>query len=176
MKSIFTIFITCISFFSISQKFKIDTKEATINFYYQSEDTKGVFTGVTATIDLDLLNLSKSTLNGDADITTLSTGNIARDKHLKSKTYFNAKLFPTMSFKSSEIKIEQADATHPEQTVINGTLNLKGFNKQVKFIASLIEGELVLTSSVLADDFGLAIKAGKETSLVTIEMRFKAEK
>lgn len=176
MKLFLTYTLLFFSFSFFGQTFKIDTKNATVNFNYVSEETKGTFTGVTANIDLNLLNLSSSKIYGSADITSISTGNVARDKHLKSKTYFNAKMFPTMSFKSTDFKVEPATETQKEQTVVNGILNLKGFNKPVKFIITTENGDLILTSSIYADDFGVAIKKGRENSLVTIEMRFPASK
>ena len=81
-----------------------------------------------------------------------------------------------MSFKSTDFKIEPADETHKEQTVVNGILNLKGFNKPAKFIITTENGDLILTTSIYADDFGVAIKKGRDNSLVTIEMRFPASK
>ena len=60
--------------------------------------------------------------------------------------------------------------------VVNGTINLKGFNKPAKFVITTENGDLILTSSIYADDFGVAIKKGRENSLVTIEMRFPASK
>ena len=161
---------------SFSQNFKVDTKDAVVNFNYVSEETKGTFSGVSVTIDLNLLNLASSKIYGSANIESISTGNAGRDKHLKSKTYFNTKLFPTMSFKSTDFKIEPADETHKEQTVVNGILNLKGFNKPAKFIITTENGDSILTTSIYADDFGVAIKKGRENSLVTIEMRFPASK
>ena len=176
MKLLFTSITLLFFSTSFSQNFKVDTKDAVVNFNYVSEETKGTFSGVSATIDLNLLNLASSKIYGSANIASISTGNVARDKHLKSKTYFNTKLFPTMSFKSTDFKIEPADETHKEQTVVNGILNLKGFNKPTKFIITTENGDLILTSSIYADDYGVAIKKGRENSLVTIEMRFPASK
>ena len=176
MKLLFTSIALAFLSFGNAQTFKIDTKEAVLNFNYVSEETKGTISNISATIDLNLANLSSSKIYGSADVTSLSTGNIARDKHLKSKTYFDAKAFPTMSFKSSEFKVEPATETQKEQTVVNGTINLKGFNKPAKFVITTENGDLILTSSIYADDFGVAIKKGRENSLVTIEMRFPAAK
>ena len=105
MKLVFTSIALAFLSFVNAQTFKIDTKEAVVNFNYLSEETKGTISNVSATIDLNLANLSSSKIYGSADITSLSTGNVARDKHLKSKTYFDAKAFPTMSFKSTETRL-----------------------------------------------------------------------
>ena len=176
MKILLTLIAIAFLSSNFSQTFKIDTKEAVINFHYVSEDTKGTISGVTANIDLNLLSLSNSKINGSAELSTISTRNIARDKHLKSKTYFDVKAFPTMSFKSTEFKIEPATESQKEQTVVIGTINLKGFNKPAQFVITTENGDLILRSSIYADDFGVAIKKGRENSLVNIEMRFPASK
>ena len=130
----------CLSNLS-AQSVKVNSKESVINFIYLSEETKGSFSNVTAVVDLNLENLSTSTIFGEADVVTISTGNGARDKHLKSKTYFNASAFPKITFKSKAIvKVE------------------------------IIGETIVLKTSVYADDFGVAIKKGRELSLVELEI------
>ncbi len=150
--------------FNYAQTFNIDTHEAVINFNYLSEETTGSITNVTASINLNLLDLAASKIEGKADVNSLSTGNIARDKHLKSKTYFNVAAFPIIKFTSSSIKQVE---DHYEAT---GTINMKGFTKPAVFTIIVKEGSLVFTTSIFADDFGLAIKKGKETSVVEIEV------
>jgi polyisoprenoid-binding protein YceI len=159
-----------ISFLSFSftklyaQEVKVNSKEAVINFNYLSEETKGTFSNVTALISLDTENLNSSSISGEAEVATINTGNVARDKHLKSKTYFNVTAFPKITFKSKSIvKIEE----HYEAS---GTVNIKGFNKPVTFIIEIIDHTIVLKTSIYADDFGVAIKKGRELSLVELEI------
>jgi polyisoprenoid-binding protein YceI len=149
---------------ALSQSFKIDTQDAVVHFNYVSEATSGKLSDVSATLDLNLLDLGASKIEGKADVNSLSTGNIARDKHLKSKTYFNASAFPIMKFTGSSIsKVED----HYE---VVGTLNLKGFNKSVTFLMEIQEATIVLKTTIYADDFGVAVKKGRDESLVEIEM------
>jgi len=164
MKMFLLTFITMSLTFNYAQTFNIDTHEAVINFNYLSEETTGSITNVTASINLNLLDLAASKIEGKADVNSLSTGNIARDKHLKSKTYFNVAAFPIIKFTSSSIKQVE---DHYEAT---GTINMKGFTKPAVFTIIVKEGSLVFTTSIFADDFGLAIKKGKETSVVEIEV------
>ena len=153
----------CLSNLS-AQSVKVNSKESVINFNYLSEETKGSFSNVTAAVDLNLENLSTSTIFGEADVVTISTGNGARDKHLKSKTYFNASAFPKITFKSKAIvKVED----HYEAA---GTVSIKGFSKSVTFKMEIIGETIVLKTSVYADDFGVAIKKGRELSLVELEI------
>jgi polyisoprenoid-binding protein YceI len=149
-----------------SQNITIKTEEAIADFYYVSEDTRGTFKNVNADININLSDLSTSKVSGKVDVTSISTGNIARDKMLKTKTYFNASAFPELTFKSSEIKKEG------EQLVLLGTLNIKGFSKPTKFNIKIEENLLTLSADIFADDFGVAVNKGRETSLVNIEMKF----
>lgn len=153
-----------------AQTFNIDTDAAVVNFNYLSEETTGTITNVTATIKLNLLDLATSKIEGKADVNSLSTGNPARDKHLKSKTYFNVGEFPIIKFTSNSIKLV---GDHYEAS---GTINMKGFTKPVVFTIMVSGETLTLTTSIFADDFGLAIKKGKETSVVEIEVVLPASK
>ena len=53
---------------------------------------------------------------------------------------------------------------------------MKGFTKPVVFTIMVSGETLTLTTSIFADDFGLAIKKGKETSVVEIEVVLPASK
>ena len=117
-----------------------------------------------------MLDLATSKIEGKADVNSLSTGNPARDKHLKSKTYFNVGEFPIIKFTSNSIKLV---GDHYEAS---GTINMKGFTKPVVFTIMVSGQTLTLTTSIFADDFGLAIKKGKETSVVEIEVVLPASK
>ncbi|MCK6486133.1 MAG: YceI family protein [Phycisphaerae bacterium] len=55
---------------------------------------------------------------------SVDTGNAKREQHLKSPDFFNAKQFPTMGFKSSEVK-KSGDNTFD----VTGSLTLHGVTK-----------------------------------------------
>jgi polyisoprenoid-binding protein YceI len=52
---------------------------------------------------------------------SIDTGNAKRDQHLKSPDFFNARQFPTISFKSTRIQ-KQSDGKY----AVDGTLKLHG--------------------------------------------------
>jgi len=121
-------------------------------------------------LSLNESNTSDSRINGIALVDNLSTGNPMRDKHLKTKTYFNLKEFTEIKFSSNDIHFNQDSNDTTAWIVCKGTLELKGFKKEVVFKGFKSENKLVLKSEIYVDDFGLSIKKGRETSLVTIEI------
>ena len=107
------------------QSLKINSEKAVVNFNFISEKTVGTVTGINATINFDASNLSISSIEGTADVKTLSTKNKMRDNHLQQEDMFNVEEYPTMDFKSSLIsKTEKGFA-------MKGLLKIKGTEKEV---------------------------------------------
>ena len=83
----------------------------------------GKFDGL---IDFDEANVENSSVETSIATGSINTGFKARDKHLVSPDFFNAKEFPTMTFKST--KIEKTSANSGK---ITGDLTLLGVTKPV---------------------------------------------
>lgn len=154
-----------------SQNFlELNSNNAKVLFTYVSEETKGEISNVTAKIIIDSSNVSNSIIEGELDISNLTTSNGIRDKHLKSKTYFHIKEYPKVKFKSQEIIINKSSNDSIAPISCKGILYMKGFKKLVTFDLYHSENSVKLTSKIYADDFGVAIKPGKENSLVEVEI------
>jgi polyisoprenoid-binding protein YceI len=151
--------------FVFAQEFNIDTKKATVSFNYISEKTKGTLSGVEAKIRINYSNLKSSTVFGTVDVATLSTGNKMRDKHLKSKDFFDVENHPKMSFTSEFIKKEG------KLYQANGVLKIKGIEKNVIFNLEEMKGLLVFKTTIYAADFDVAIKKEREKSKVEITVK-----
>ena len=67
---------------SMAQELSLDTEKATVSFNFVAEKVKGTVSGIDATLSLNLSDLGSSTIQGTADVSTLSTGTKMRDKHL----------------------------------------------------------------------------------------------
>ena len=87
-----------ISLNMISQELSINTKNATVEFEFISEQAKGKVSGLEAKIVFNPLDLNSSYINGSVDVSTLTTFNEMRDKHLQKSDMFDAKKFPKMIF------------------------------------------------------------------------------
>lgn len=136
----------------MAQELKLDTKKASVSFVFVSENLNGTVGGVQTTIKLNFSDLSHSSISGTADVSTLSTENKMRDKHLKSDDFFDAENYPQMRFESTELK--KSGETYSAK----GTLTIHGVSKEVEFVIETTDANLLLRTSINADDFGVSPK------------------
>lgn len=85
----------------------------------------GHFGSVKGTIVFDEANVSKSSVNVTIDVTTVDTGNSARDNHLKTDAFFDIAHFPSATFVSTSVSQNGSHLT------VNGNLTLRGVSKPV---------------------------------------------
>ena len=85
----------------------------------------GRFGHVTATIIYDEKDITKSTVEATIDVTGVSTGESARDNHLKTDTFFDVTKFTSASFVSTSV------AKGGSGLLISGNLTIKGITKPV---------------------------------------------
>ena len=71
------------------QSLKINADKAIVDFNFVSEKTVGTVKGIDAKINFNASKLTVSSIEGSADITTLSTENNMRDKHLQQEDMFS---------------------------------------------------------------------------------------
>lgn len=141
----------------------------------------GAFSNVKGSITLNDKDITKSTVAATIDTTTVSTGNEARDKHLKSPDFFDVEKNPVMTFKSVSLgksggKLQlvgdltingvtksvtlNLDGPVPPQTMqgktisafsASGTILRSDFNFGTKFPAAMIGNEIKFTIDVEID-------------------------
>lgn len=150
----------CLAF---SQELSLNTAGAKVNFEFVSDGVKGTVGGLKMKINLNLSDLASSVISGTADVSTLSTGNGTRDKHLKSADFFNEKEYPTMSFESTSIT-KTGDSYESK-----GKLTIAGVTKEVTFKINMTDTELKLTTEINAHDFNVSPKK-EEKSQVKIKV------
>ena len=86
----------------------------------------GRFNDVAGTVTYDAAAPETSKFDITIKVDSIDTHNERRDAHLKSPQFFNAKEFPTITFKSTATK--KIDDTHLEVT---GDLTLHGVTKSI---------------------------------------------
>jgi polyisoprenoid-binding protein YceI len=115
-----------------------------------------------------------SRIEASVPLATLSTGDEQRDGHLKSADFFDAEKFPTMTFKSIEVK-----RTGEGEYAVTGDLTLHGLTKPVTFA---VEGPsapgkdpwgnlrigLSATTRINRKDFGLTWNSALEAGGVLV--------
>ena len=86
---------------------------------------RGSFGKVAATIAYNQADVTKSVVSATIDVSTLDTGQSARDNHLKTDAFFDVAKFPTASFSSTSV------AKDGNNLKVTGNLTLHGVTKPV---------------------------------------------
>lgn len=151
---------------------ELDAKHSLVEFsakHMMITTVKGRFSDVSGTIVTDMADHSKASVNVTIDATTITTGDAQRDGHLKSPDFLDVQQFPTITFKSTKVLIE--DAMHLN---VVGDLTIHGVTRSVELDTELTGegttpyGQTVAgfsaTTTISRKDFGLnwnvALEAG----------------
>jgi polyisoprenoid-binding protein YceI len=113
---------------SAADNYKVDPVHGTAIFriaHLGVGNAYGRFNNPTGTISYDKEDPSKSTFNIEIKTEEIDTANEKRDQHLKSPDFFDAKQFPTITFKSTAVKASGDDLE------VTGDLTLHGVTKSV---------------------------------------------
>ena len=175
----------------ISEKtsYEIDPAHTTAAFvvrHLMIAKVRGLFAGISGTIDLERNTNVPSSVQAAIDATSIDTREAQRDAHLKSADFFEVEKYPTMSFKSTQVKPD-GDGGYK----VTGEFTLHGVTKQVTFS---VDGPsapgkdpwgntrigLSATTKINRKDFGLnwnaALEAGGilvgEDVHITVEAEF----
>lgn len=121
----------------------------------------GSFNEFDGIMKLNSKNFEKSEITFSAQISSLTTGNPERDKHLKSEALFNLEKFPELKFVSiSFTRTEEKDSY-----ILKGLLTIKDSTKEVE-LKVVFGGEVIdfydnqkmgfdLYTKINRKDFGL---------------------
>jgi polyisoprenoid-binding protein YceI len=137
-------------------------------------NVKGKFTGLSGVLSLNEADVTKSKVEADIPVATLTTGDDQRDGHLKSADFFDAEKFFTLNFRSTGVK-----STGSGELAVTGELTLHGVTKPVTFS---VEGPsepgkdpwgntrvgLSATTKINRKDFGLVWNSALETGGVLV--------
>lgn len=147
---------------ALAQSFNVKTNSGTVKFTYDG-GTKGTLGNVSATVNFDISDLSKGSITGSVDVSTIDTKNNLRNKHLRGKSYFDVENYPTMSFKSTSISDDGNGVF-----TIKGKLKIKSTEKEVIFKATNDGGKLIFAAFIYGLDFDVAISKKREKTGIEI--------
>ncbi len=68
---------------------------------------------------------TQSSVTAEIDLSSINTGQEQRDEHIKSADFFEVETYPTMTYKSTGVRVEDGEY------VLDGDLTLKGVTKTV---------------------------------------------
>jgi polyisoprenoid-binding protein YceI len=156
---------------------KIDPAHSTAEFkvkHMMISNVKGKFHGINGLLTLNEANPAQSQVEATIPVASLTTGEEQRDGHLKSADFLDAEKFPTMSFKSFDVK-----KIGPAEYAIEGKLTMHGVTRDVSFAVEDVSApgkdpwgnvRLGLTASTKLNrkDFGLTWNAALETGGVLV--------
>ncbi len=107
---------------------KLDPAHAGIYFEIDHiySATRGYFEEFDGKVTFDPDNLDGSSFDFKVAVDSINTGNSKRDGHLEGNEFFDARKFPVMTFKSTNVKKGKGG-----QYVVEGTLTVKDVSKTV---------------------------------------------
>jgi polyisoprenoid-binding protein YceI len=156
---------------------KIDPAHSQAEFkvkHMMISNLKGTFSRLNGTLIEDTTDPTRSQVEATIEIGSISTGDDARDTHLKSADFFHHDQHPVMTFKSTRVEKKGA-----EEYTVTGDLTLHGETKPVTFA---VEGPsapgkdpwgntrigLSATTKINRKDFGLTWNAALETGGILV--------
>lgn len=155
----------------------LDPAHSTAEFkvkHMMISNVKGQFAKVTGTLTLDESKLINSWVEAVIEASSIETRDAQRDAHLKSADFFDVEKFPTLSFKSSGIRLVRNG-----ELAVEGDLTIRGVMRKVIFS---VEGPtppakdpwgnsrvaVSATTKINRKDFGLTWNAALETGGILV--------
>src|SRR5437588_8785843 len=155
--------------------FKVDPVHTFVLFSVQHlgiANTYGRFNDISGTVVFDKDNPWKSSVELSVPVESLDTHNLKREQSLKSPDYFDAKQFPTITFKST--KVEGSGDT----LKVSGDLTIHGVTKPLsvdfkkggegKGVFGEMRGGGETRFTIKRSDFGMTFQQGAIGDEVTI--------
>ena len=150
---------------------QIDPSHSTAQFsvrHMMVSNVRGEFGKLSGQVQLDDADLTKSSVEATIDATSINTREPMRDAHLKSPDFFDVAKYPTLTFKSTQVK------KAGNKLAVTGELTMHGVTRPVTLDVQLTQevkspfGDTrrgaSATGKINRKDFGLnwnkAIEAG----------------
>jgi len=109
----------------------VDPAHATAEFkvrHMMISNVKGQFSKVTGVVTLDESDLANSRVKASIEAASIDTRDAQRDAHLKSADFLHVEKFPTLSFKSTDIRV-----VGDGELKLQGDLTIRGITRPVTF-------------------------------------------
>src|ERR1700757_1758834 len=137
-------------------------------------NVKGTFSKVSGVLIRDESNPVNDRVEATIDAASIQTRDEQRDGHLKSADFFHVEKFPTLHFKSTNIRV-----AGEEELSVEGDLTIRGVTRKVRFA---VEGPtppakdpwgntrigVSATTKINRKDFGLTWNAALETGGILV--------
>ena len=160
-----------------AEPFQVDTVHSTVMFRVKHQNVSfayGRFNDVAGKFLIDEADPSKSSFDLTIKSESIDTASVPRDTHLKGPDFFNAKQFPTITFKSKSVT-----KVGPVYDVA-GDLTLHGVTRPVIFKVNVsgmgkgMRGEFIAgleaSTSIKRSDFGMTYMVGPLADEVVVNV------
>jgi polyisoprenoid-binding protein YceI len=182
-----TLAIALVSAFVLSANaadtFKVDPVHSFVLFSVQHlgiANTYGRFNDISGTVVFDKDNPSKSSVELSVLVESLDTNNPIRERSLKSPDFFNAKQFPTLTFKSTKVE------GNGDTLKVSGDLTIRGVTRPLtvdfkkggegKGVFGEMRGGGETRFTIKRSDFGMNFELGEVGDEVTIILSLEGVK
>jgi polyisoprenoid-binding protein YceI len=164
----------------LSGTWTIDPNHSTVGFavkHAMVSTTRGRFTSFTGGATIDGETPENSSIWVDIDAASVTTGNDMRDNHLRSKDFWDAEANPTITYRSTAVKVDGDEVITDGDLTIGGTTHSVQVTWEFGGLAkdpfgtakSGFEG----TAALNRKDWGLAWNAPLETGGFLISDKVK---
>jgi len=156
--------------------YEIDSTHSAVHFsvrHLMVSNVRGEFSKVSGTVKYDPDKPETSTAEATIDANSISTRDPQRDVHLKSPDFLDTEKFPSITFRSKKVEIEQGGGKVTGDLTIHGvtrevTLEVEGPTPEVKDPWGKQRIGASATAKISRKDFGLTWNAALETGGVMI--------
>ena len=179
---VFAALITLTAFTTIQTAWENDDPHSQLGFtvtHLGIADVSGTFNDIDVTVNSSKPDFSDATLELTVKTASIDTRVEARNKHLKSADFFDTEKFPTLNFKSTEIK-----AAGKNMYKLTGNLSLHGVTRPVTLdllYKGTVENPMSkkqtagfqVSGTIKRSDFNVG--AGFPAPMISDEVRIKAD-
>lgn len=166
-------------------KWTVDNMHSEIGFkvkHMMITNVSGNFTDFSADATTQGDDFSTAQFNFSAAINSINTGVTDRDAHLKADDFFNAEVYPSMTFKSSEV-VKKSD----DEFKLIGDLTIRDTTKKVELDVDFggivvdpygqTKAGLTISGKIKRSEFGLKWSAVTEAGSIVLsdDIRLNSE-
>ncbi|GIV19853.1 MAG: hypothetical protein KatS3mg023_1604 [Armatimonadota bacterium] len=136
MSKRFTVFALAASWLGVwvalpaaAQTYQIDPVHTSLVFRVKHMNTAyvyGMFRDVKGTVTVNEANPAQSSITIEVDANSVYTANEQRDNHLRSPDFFNTRQFPSITFRSTEVRRVNANTVQ-----VKGNLTIRGVTRPI---------------------------------------------
>lgn len=148
---------------ALAADYNIDSAHSAAQFsvrHLMVSNVRGEFSKVTGKVVYDDAQPAATTVEASVDVSTVSTREEARDKHLKSPDFFDVAKYPDFTFKSTSVKKTAQGLDVAGNLTIHGVskpvvLHVSGVTKEIKDPFGLLRRGATATTVINRKDFGM---------------------